>query len=33
MDFYVKNGLINQNGRDIRIDTLYVMIICRYKKD
>lgn len=24
MDFYVKNGLINQNGRDIRIDTLYV---------
>jgi acyl-CoA thioester hydrolase len=23
MDFYVKNGLINQNGRDKRIDTLY----------
>ena len=23
MDFYVKNGLINQNGRDVRIDKLY----------
>ncbi len=23
MDFYVKNGLISKNGRDVRIDTMY----------
>lgn len=23
MDFYIKNGLMNQDSRDLRIDTLY----------